>query len=254
MHTEKEHAIVLRNVNKSFGGVKAIDNVSFILGHDKSAVLIGPNGAGKTTLFNLITGEVPLDSGEIYIFGVDISNSSVQKRSKLGLARTYQIYNLFNGMTAEENIYLALSSNEWKSKRNKFPFLTPWQKNKNKMDRIKEVLKSVELEDKKHILVDNLSHGEQRQLELGMAIAPDPKIMLLDEPMAGLSPTERKLVNKLILKLAVEKNIIVIEHDIDFALNITDNVMVLDRGKVIAKGSPESIKGNVEVQKIYKME
>jgi len=122
------------------------------------------------------------------------------------------------------------------------------------MDRIKEVLKSVELEDKKHILVDNLSHGEQRQLELGMAIAPAPKIMLLDEPMAGLSPTERKLVNKLILKLAVEKNIIVIEHDIDFALNITDNVMVLDRGKVIAKGSPESIKGNVEVQKIYKME
>jgi len=253
VYTEKENAIVLKNVNKSFSGVKATDDVSFTLGYGKSTVLIGPNGAGKTTLFNLITGEVKMDSGEIYIFGVDVSNSSVQKRREIGLARTYQIVNLFNGMTVEENMYLALNNNEWRPNRNKFSFLIPWQKDRNKMDRIKEILKSVKLEGKKHILVSNLSHGEQRQLELGMAIATDPKIMLLDEPMAGLTPNERKFIRKLILELAGEKNIIVIEHDIDFALSITDNVMVLDHGKIIAKGSPESIKGNVGVQKIYKM-
>ena len=254
MYTDKEHALIVRNVTKSFIGVKAINNVSLMLEYGRSMVLIGPNGAGKTTLFNLITGELPLDSGEIYIFGVNVRNSSVQKRSELGLARTYQLCNLFKGMTVEENLYLALKSNEWNSKGNRFSFLTPWQKNKNKMDRIKEVLESVALEDKKHTLVDSLSHGEQRQLELGMAIATDPKMILFDEPMAGLSPTERIFMGKLILKLAVEKIILVIEHDIDFALSITNNVMVLDHGEVIAEGSPESIKCNMEVQKIYKLE
>ncbi|MHB8278230.1 MAG: ABC transporter ATP-binding protein [Candidatus Humimicrobiaceae bacterium] len=250
-----EHALVVNNVSKSFGGVRAIDNVSLVIDQERSRVLIGPNGAGKTTLFNLITGEIPIDSGEIYIFGFNVSKCSVQKRSELGLARTYQICNLFKEITVEENIYLALKSKEWNEQNNMFSFITPWQKNKNRMKRIKEVIKIVALEDNKsHTLVSSLSHGEQRQLELGIAIAPNPKIVLIDEPMAGLSPTERGFISKLISKLAQEKIICVIEHDMDFALSITNNITVLDHGKVMAEGSPEEIKRNREVNKIYGLE
>ena len=255
MYVGTEHALVVNNVSKSFGGVRAIDNVSLVIDQERSRVLIGPNGAGKTTLFNLITGEIPIDSGEIYIFGTNVSKCSVQKRSELGLARTYQICNLFKEITVEENIYLALKSKEWDEQNNMFSFITPWQKNKNRMKRIKEVIKIVALEDNKsHTFVSSLSHGEQRQLELGIAIAPNPKIVLIDEPMAGLSPTERGFISKLISKLAQEKIIFVIEHDMDFALSITNNITVLDHGTVMAEGSPEEIKRNREVNKIYGLE
>ncbi|WP_018924555.1 ABC transporter ATP-binding protein [Salsuginibacillus kocurii] len=251
--TNETPALVVKNVSKSFGGVKAIDDVSLTVDTGRSRVLIGPNGAGKSTLFNLITGEISLDEGEVHIFGEDVTNAPVQKRSQLGLARMYQISNLFHELTVEENLYLALQGSEWEVKH-LFSFFVPWFKNKKRLNRIRTVAESVALEKKLDTLVSNLSHGEQRQLELGMALAPDPKIILFDEPMAGLSPTERVFMKKLIARLASEKIILAIEHDMDFALSLTNDVTVLHQGASIAEGTPAEIKQNEDVRTIYKLQ
>ncbi|TGE39752.1 ABC transporter ATP-binding protein [Desulfosporosinus fructosivorans] len=253
MTKEGKPALTVRSLSKSFGGVKAIDNVSLTLDAGCSRVLIGPNGAGKTTLFNLITGEIPMDEGEIYLFGVDISQAKIQKRSELGLTRTYQISNLFKELTVEENLYLSLKDKQWNSQGDFSSLWTSWMKSYKRVQRIEEVLASVGLEGKRQTLVSSLAHGEQRQLELGMAISSNPRIIFFDEPMAGLSPNERVFMGKLIRKLAAEKIILVIEHDMDFALSLTDDVTVLDHGRVIAEGRPEEIKSNPEVKKIYKL-
>lgn len=253
MTKEGRPALTVSNLSKSFGGVKAIDNVSLTLEEGRSRVLIGPNGAGKTTLFNLITGEIPMDEGEIHLFGEDISREKVQKRSELGLTRTYQISNLFKEMTAEENLYLSLKGKAWNSQSNFSSLWTSWEKGSKRIRRMDEILASVGLESKRQTLVSSLSHGEQRQLELGMAIAPNPRVIFFDEPMAGLSPNERVFMGKLIRKLGAEKMILVIEHDMDFALSLTNDVTVLDHGRVIAEGPPDEIKSNPSVQKIYKL-
>lgn len=246
-------ALEVKGITKSFGGIKAIDNITLTLENGRSRVLIGPNGAGKTTLFNLITGEIPVDEGEIFIHGTNVTKASVQKRSELGLVRTYQICNLFSNMTVEENIFLALKDKTWDEKKFGIPFLKFWKKSARRRTRVGEVLKLVAMDDKKDTLVSSLSHGEQRQVELAMALAPNPRLILFDEPMAGLSPTERVFIGALISNLAKEKNILVIEHDMDFALSITDDVTVLDFGKIVAEGSPEEIKANSSVKKIYKL-
>lgn len=251
---DKDCALLVKNLNKSFGGVKAISDVSLSLAEGKSRVLIGPNGAGKTTLFNLITGEIPMDSGEIFLFGQNISRSSVQKRSELNLARTYQISNLFKEMTVEENLFLALKGRHWEEPAKRLiPFLTNWRHYKKRRERIEEVALSVGLEKKMKTTVSSLSHGEQRQLELGMALAPNPRVILFDEPLAGLSPQERKFMGELVKRLAQEKIALIIEHDMDFALSITENVTVLNHGVVVAEGSPREIKDNPAVHKIYKL-
>jgi len=246
-------ALMVKSVSKSFGGVKAINNVSLTVDTGRSRVIIGPNGAGKTTLFNLITGEIPLDGGELYIFGENVTKAPIQRRSELGLARTYQISNLFNELTVEENLYLALRGTEWKT-NHLFPFFIPWFKNKAKLKKAREIADSVALDNRLNTLVSNLSHGEQRQLELGIAIAPDPKIILFDEPMAGLSPSERGFMRKLISRLASEKIILAIEHDMDFALSLTNDVTVMDQGSVLAEGTPDEIKQNENVRTIYKLQ
>lgn len=253
MEKEGKPALRVNNLSKSFGGVKAIDNVALTLAEGRSRVLIGPNGAGKTTLFNLITGEIPMDEGEIQLFGEDISHEKVQKRSELGLTRTYQITNLFKELTAEENLYLSLKGKVWNSQRNFSSLWRAWGKEKKRIRRIEEVLASVGLGSKRQTLVSSLSHGEQRQLELGMAIAPNPRVIFFDEPMAGLSPNERVFMGRLIRKLAAEKMILVIEHDMDFALSLTNDVTVMDHGRVIAEGTPDQIKSDPNVQKIYKL-
>ncbi len=254
MTQTKQPALVIENVSKSFDGIKATNRVSLELDEGKSAVLIGPNGAGKTTLFNLITGEIPLDEGRITLFGVDVSRLPVQKRSELGLARTYQICNLFKDLTCTENLYLSLKNSSWGKSRGFLEWFLPWRSNKVKCDRVNEILKQIKLEDYENVKVKNMSHGEQRQLELGMALASDPKIILFDEPMAGLSPTERVFIGGLIKQLAKEKIILVIEHDIEFALSITDRVAVLNHGELLKIGTPDEIRNSKEVQQIYKID
>ena len=247
-------ALVIENISKSFGGVNAVKDVSFCMDAKESMVLIGPNGAGKTTLFNLITGAIPLDSGKITLYGEDISKSPVQRRSELGLMRTYQICNLFNGLTIEENLYLSLKNSKWRAPRGYKDYFVSWRKNKVRMERISEILKEVQLESLRHTKVESISHGEQRQLELGMALITDPKIVLLDEPMAGLSATERVFIGEIIKRIAKEKLILVIEHNIEFAMSLTNRVAVMNFGSLVTIGTPTEIHSSSEVQQIYKLD
>ncbi|MCI8295635.1 MAG: ABC transporter ATP-binding protein [Lachnospiraceae bacterium] len=251
---EGTKALVVEGVSKFFGGVRAVDQVSLTLDTGMSTVMIGPNGAGKTTLFNLIAGVYPLDEGRITLFGEDISKASIQRRSELGLVRTYQTCNLFKELTVEENLYLSLKNSPWRASGGLLEPFLPWTWDKKRKERIWEICQVMQLEDLKDTLVLNMSHGQQRQLELGMAIISDPKIILFDEPMAGLSPTERVFIGELIRKLAREKIILVIEHDMDFALRITDRIAVLDHGRLIKVGTPQEIQSDQEVQKIYKLQ
>ena len=251
---EGTKALVVEGVSKFFGGVRAVDQVSLTLDTGMSTVMIGPNGAGKTTLFNLIAGVYPLDEGRITLFGEDISKASIQRRSELGLVRTYQTCNLFKELTVEENLYLSLKNSPWRASGGLLEPFLPWTWDKKRKERIWEICQVMQLEDLKDTLVLNMSHGQQRQLELGMAIISDPKIILFDEPMAGLSPTERVFIGELIRKLAREKIILVIEHDMDFALRITDRIAVLDQGRLIKVGTPQEIQSDQEVQKIYKLQ
>lgn len=250
----KQPALVIENATKHFGGVCAVDHVSLALDTGESTVMIGPNGAGKTSLFNLITGTYPLDEGRILLFGEDVSKKTVQTRSRLGMSRTYQTCNLFAELTVEQNLYLALNNSRWRASRKLLEPFMPWFTNKARRERIDEVLASVQLEHLRHTQVLNISHGEQRQLELGIAIATDPRIILFDEPMAGLSPTERVFIGELIKTLAKEKIILVIEHDMEFALSITNRVAVMDHGKLVFVGTPAEVRSSDVIQRIYKLD
>lgn len=252
--SNNQPALEINNVSKYFGGVCAVDHVSMDLDLGESTVIIGPNGAGKTTLFNLVTGAIPLDEGQIILYGEDVSKASVQRRSELCLSRTYQTCNLFKNLTVEQNIYLSLRNSSWRNSRGFLEVFRNWKTNGIRQERINEVLEQVQLTHLRNTEISSMSHGEQRQLELGMALAPDPKIILFDEPMAGLSPTERVFIGELIKKLASERIILVIEHDIDFALSLTNRIAVMDHGKLVFMGTPDEVRASSKVQKIYKLD
>ena len=245
------HALVLKNVSKSFGGIVAVDKVDLTVMMGESRALIGPNGAGKSTLFNLVTGEISLDEGRILLFGKDLTHEPVRQRIASQLGRTYQISNLFRRLTVQENLFLA-SWHTWKKKASLAAMLfRSWRKFEDQRRSIAEIAHRVGLEDKLDMPVDELSHGQHRQLELGITLAHEPKIPLLDEPMAGLSSAERGFMTKLIMSLKPEITVIIIEHDINVAFSIADQVSVLHHGAIIAEGSPEQIASNREVQQIY---
>ena len=247
MNAETSNLLVLKNISKSFGGVCALSNVNLSLKKGESRIIIGPNGAGKTTLFHMITGEIRPDSGNIFLFGTDMTSKPVQKRFAMGVARTYQICNLFFNLTVQENILLAAHSR--KNRRAG----RDWRKNRQTTDYISRILNRVGLPGHEKQIVGNLSHGEQRQLELGIAISSEPELILLDEPMAGLSKNERIVIGGLIRELVRYKSILAIEHDMDFAMSLCDCITVMHFGSVIAEGSADEIRGNRQVRKIYKL-
>jgi branched-chain amino acid transport system ATP-binding protein len=244
-------ALVLKNVSKSFGGIDAVSKVDLTVMEGESRALIGPNGAGKTTLFNLVTGEIVLDEGRILLFGKDLTGEPVQKRIASQLGRTYQVSNLFSQLTVQENLFLA----SWQTRRKRASLAATlfrsWRKFENQRRYIAKIAQRVGLEDKLDTTVDELSHGAHRQLELGITLAHKPRILLLDEPMAGLSVAERGFMTDLIISLKPEITVVIIEHDIDVAFSIADQVSVLHRGAIIAEGSPTQIENNPEVQQIY---
>jgi branched-chain amino acid transport system ATP-binding protein len=245
------HALVLQNVSKSFGGIDAVSKVNLTVDQGESRALIGPNGAGKTTLFNLVTGEIVLDLGRIVIFGRDLTHAPVQKRISSQLGRTYQVSNLFVQLTVEENLFLA----SWKTRGKRTSpiamLFRSWRKFENQRRHVSQIAKRVGLRTSSMYPVEALSHGEHRQLELGITLAHDPKILLLDEPMAGLSAGERGFMTELIKSLKPRYTVVIIEHDIDVAFNIADQVSVLHHGAIIAEGTPEEIEANEQVQQIY---
>jgi branched-chain amino acid transport system ATP-binding protein len=244
-------ALILKNVSKSFGGIDAVKDVDLVINTGESRALIGPNGAGKTTLYNLITGEIRLDRGEVFLFDINLTYEPIRKRIQLGMGRTYQMSNLFQELTVQENLFLAA----WKQKEVCASvtaiLFRSWRKFNDPCDRVMKIAQQIGLEKKLNVPVNELSHGEHRQLELGITLAHDPKILLLDEPMAGLSTMERSFMTQQIIGLKSKITIVIIEHDIDVAFSIADQVSVLHQGSIIAEGSPEQIRANPLVQEIY---
>lgn len=244
---DQKYALVVKSVSKSFGGVQAVRSVDLAVPVGERRALIGTNGAGKTTLFNLITGELKVDGGQIKIFDIDITRKSVQERAKFGIGRTYQISQPFLNLTVEENLFLAIAAN----KKIEFDLIRPWLRQKDSRTWANEVAEYVELAPYLNKKVSDLSHNLQRQLEIGMAISMKPRLIMLDEPAAGLSHSERARLTGLIKKLKRDVTLIIIEHNMEIVLDIASYITVLNRGSVIAEGTPPEIKSNKEVQEVY---
>ena len=246
--TQANSALSVQSVSRNFGGIRAVADISFDVSHGKRLTVIGTNGAGKSTLFNLICGVYPLSSGSISIFGTDVSKQPAHGRAKLGVARTFQTSKLFQGLTVRENLYVSLRQAVGAKK-------LPWLKNPAQSEKLRQdcssLLQSVELFKKSEVLVSEISHGESRQLEVAMALAMRPKILMLDEPAAGISPTERGRLIDLLKGLDNEITLVLIEHDMAVALAVADEVIVMHDGNMFMHGSPDEIRNSAEVRSLY---
>jgi branched-chain amino acid transport system ATP-binding protein len=230
-----------------FGGVFAVDGVSLLVEEGSRWAVIGPNGAGKTTLFRAISGEVRPTEGRVHLFGRDTTRSQPYTRAQRGLARTYQVTNLFQALNVEENLAIAAQGRT----PSRFVSWRPLRMRGWIEERVSGVLDAIGLMGRRNDLVSELSHGEQRQLEIGVALATDPRLILLDEPAAGLSAMERQMMAALISSLPGDLSIVLIEHDMDIALELVQQVLVLDNGHPIAQGDPVSIRADQRVQDVY---
>jgi branched-chain amino acid transport system ATP-binding protein len=239
--------LVLENLSKDFGGLRAVDSVCLNLLPGERHALIGPNGAGKTTLFNLISGEFPATEGRVIHFGRDVTKLPPYERAALGIARTFQITNLFPNLTVLENILLACQALE----RMKFVMFRPLSSYPHLTNKCRDLLEQFDLWEKRNELIKNLSHGDQRQIEVALALAGQPRLLLLDEPTAGLSTAETHSLTFLLKKLDPAITILLIEHDMDVAFEFAEKITVLYQGKLLAEGSKEEIKSNPTVQEIY---
>ena len=240
-------ALQLDGVSKLFGGLRAVDGVSLAVEPGERRALIGPNGAGKTTLFNLIAGTFPVTHGTIRLFGEDVTRMAAHRRAWAGLSRTFQISSLFPTLTVLENCLLAVQA----LTPARLAMHRPLRRYTELHDRARATLDSVGLRDRAATAVRQLSHGEQRQLEIGLALAGAPKLLLLDEPTAGLSPAESHQMAQLLAKLDPAMTVLIIEHDMDIALEIARHVTVLHYGRVIADGTREEIRAHPLVREIY---
>jgi branched-chain amino acid transport system ATP-binding protein len=239
--------LVLDNLSKDFGGLRAVDGVSLTVEPGERRVLMGPNGAGKTTLFNLVSGIYPASGGRIFYFEKDVTALPSYRRASLGIARTYQITNLFPSLTVAENILMACQALE----RTKFVMFRPLTSYRRLLERCHDLLQEFDLWEKRNEPVKNLSHGSQRQIEVAMALAEKPRLLLLDEPAAGLSSAETHDLTLLLKKLDPSITILLIEHDMDVAFEFAEKITVLYQGKFLTEGTKEEIRSNSTVQEIY---
>ncbi len=242
-----DFALKLDGVSKSFGGLQAVVRVTLAVRPGERRALIGPNGAGKTTLFNLIAGALPVSSGTITLFGRDVTGIPAHRRAAQGLARTFQITNLFPDLTVLENCLLAVQA----LTPTRFAMLRPVSAFPSLRERARATLETIGLGALCDAQVRNLSHGEQRQLEIALALAGRPRVLLLDEPTAGLSPGESRLMAELLRTLDPSITVLMIEHDMDIALELSEMVTVLHYGQIIADGPRDEVKANSQVREIY---
>ena len=247
MPTSVLPALKLNDVSVRFGGLVAVDSISMELAPGQRWAVIGPNGAGKTTLFRTVAGEQIPTSGTIRLFDEDITSQPPHKRAHRGIGRTYQITNLFLDLTVEENVMIAAQG----LSRSRFVSWVPVRKGGPFRERVDWALDQVQLTRRRSTIVKEMSHGEQRQLELALGLASKPKVLLLDEPAAGLSASERVLMRRLIDDLPNDITLVLIEHDMELALELVEWVAVLDNGKMIASGPPDEIRENETVQAVY---
>ena len=240
-------AVEIDRVSKVFGGLRAVDEASLVVASGERRVLIGPNGAGKTTLFNCIAGTLHATAGRVLLFGRDISALAENKRTALGMGRTFQISNVFTDLTVFENLMLSVIG----TSRRKWIMHRPVASFTAERAQALDGLAKVGLGDRAGEPVKFLSYGERRQLELALALNVNPRVLLLDEPCAGLAASERRRFSQLIAALPRAITLIMIEHDIDVALALADRVTVLHHGKVILDGTPGEVQTNALVREVY---
>lgn len=239
----------IQGLSKLFGGVKAVDDVNFTVPYGQRRLIIGTNGAGKTTLFNMICGDFKATAGKIEIFGKKVDKLSTRKRIRMGMRRTYQTSALFDGLTVRQNMFLAALGD--KPITDQFRMLISAKKIEGKFGEIDKRLVQMGLDTKAESKAKDLSHGERRQLELAQAMLTDPKLLMLDEPFAGLSKEERVIVSSFIRKIDSKVTIILIEHDLDIAFSLVEYVTVMYNGRIVAEGTVQEIKDNPFIQEIY---
>ena len=235
-------ALRLEGVSRNFGALQAVEDVSFSVAAGERRALIGANGAGKTTLFNVITGDYAPSAGRVRFFGEDVTAHPPYERIRAGMRRTYQSSLLFRDLTVRDNLFLAVRG----VSRGRFAFLRSGRNRSTE-----DILERVRLTGVGDERVASLSHGQQRQLEIGMALAGAPRLILFDEPAAGLSPAERRELVALLAALPSHLSFILIEHDLEIALRVVDRVTVMHNGRVLKEGTPADIENDPEVQEIY---
>ena len=245
-HSPETLALNLQGVSRHFGALVAVSDVSLQVRHGERRAILGSNGAGKTTLFNLITGDFPITSGTIAFMNQDITATSTKHRIRQGLRRTYQISLLLHKLTVRENVYLACRG----VAGSRFSLRRP-KRDDVQMASADRLIEQVNLTDVAHFEVETLSHGQQRQLEIALALVGAPKIILFDEPAAGLSPAERADLVKILCGLPPQIGFIIIEHDMDVALRVSESVTMMHNGRVFKEGTPEEIENDAEVQALY---
>jgi branched-chain amino acid transport system ATP-binding protein len=241
-----EPALRLRGVGRRFGGLHAVRDVDLDVMAGERRAILGPNGAGKTTLFNVIAGDFPATSGTVELFGDNVTPLPARIRAKRGLARTYQQSRLFGGLNVEDNIYLSILGVGGGHLR---PVIT--SKDSDYRERAREAARRVAIDHKLGETVGSLSHGEHRQVALAVALAAEPRMLMLDEPASGLSRGERTLLTDLLLGLDREITLILIEHDMDVALRVAEQVTMMHDGRVIVEGTPDEIRANQLVHDLY---
>lgn len=240
------YALELAGVGRRFGALTALADVTMSVRAGERRAVLGSNGAGKTTLFNTITGDFSPSSGSIRFFGEDITRFPTYERIRRGLRRTYQISQLFGGLSVIDSIFLACRG----VSRRRFSFLRP-RADDATLEQATRILNAVRLDDVAGRLVAELSHGQQRQLEIALAFAGAPRFILFDEPAAGLSPHERRDLVDILTSLPAHIGYIIIEHDLDVALRVSQRVTMMHNGRILKEGTPEEIENDPEVQEIY---
>ena len=237
----------LKSVSKRFGGVVAVDGVSLEVARGEVHALIGPNGAGKTTLIGLISGSLPGHEGQIVFRGADLTRAKAHTRVAAGLARSYQITSIFKRFSVLDNLALAVQARSGSS----FKFWKPVERETALFDEAGSIAAQVGLSRKLSAVGMELSHGEQRALEVGLALATRPKLVLLDEPMAGMGPEESQRMIELIARIRAQVTVLLVEHDMDAVFRLADRITVLVNGRVIATGRPEAIRADAQVRRAY---
>ena len=242
-----EPILALNDVVVAFDALRAVDGVTLSVPRGQRRAIIGPNGAGKTTLFNAIAGALPPTGGRIAFDGRDVTRLPPHRRARLGISRTFQITNLFPTLSVEDNMVLALRG----LSPRKFSLFGAPETDATEAARIAAALNAARLTGRAAAVVKELSYGEQRQLEIALSLATTPRLLLLDEPAAGLSPAERAMVAEIIRSLDRDITVILIEHDMDLALGLVDFVTCMFEGRVLIEAPPDGIRHNRQVQEVY---
>jgi branched-chain amino acid transport system ATP-binding protein len=237
----------VEGLSKQFGGVQAVNSVTFSVELGDRVAIIGPNGAGKTTLFNLINGQLAATSGSIHFFGKDVTELPTHKRAHLGQARAFQIISLFQKLTVMDNVLLTLHG----TRSNRFKMFRPVEGYTDVHNKAVQTLKTLGLWEKRNEPVSTLAYGEQRRLEIDLGLALEPKLLLLDEPSAGLTKEEGLEIIGVIKSLESSNTVLIVDHDMELVFEVAQRIIVLHYGEIIADGTPDEIESNRKVREIY---